>query len=286
MFTRAHAIRGLCAVLSLGLSVSLIAAPQQPQTAQQPPPFEPKHGMPGKDAVWVPTDPAVVEKMLDVAKVTTGDLVVDLGSGDGRSVIAAAKRGAKAIGFEYNADMVDLSRKLARDAGVADKATFVQGDMYEADFSKATVLALFLLPANLEKLKDKILALTPGTRLVVNTFTVPDWEPDERVRVTGECGTWCDVLLHIVPAKVAGTWRGTDLQLELTQTFQKVSGTLTAGGSGVAVENGRLRGDQIVFSAAGRSYEAKIQGDRMNGTAAASDGQRSWSAVRVAKSPR
>ena len=269
--------------LSFTVVVPLLSSPQQAQTAQQPPPFEPKFGMPGKDAVWVPTHQTVVEKMLDVAKVTAGDLVVDLGSGDGRSVIAAAKRGAKAVGFEYNADMVDLSRKLATEAGVADKATFVQGDMYQADFSDATVLALFLLPANLEKLKDKILALKPGTRMVVNTFTVPDWEPDERTRVTGECGTWCDVLLHIVPAKIAGTWRGTDIQLELSQTFQKVSGTLTAGGAGVAIENGRLRGDQFMFSAAGRSYDAKIQGDRMSGTTAAPDGQRTWTAVRTTK---
>ena len=150
--------------------------------AQQKP-FTPTEYQAGKDVVWVPTSPELVEKMLDMAKVTPQDFVMDLGSGDGRNIIAAAKRGARAIGVEYNPDMVELSRRLAREAGVADKATFVQGDMYEADISKATVMALFLLPTNLDKLQDKFLALKPGTRIVLNTFGVTGWEPDVTERL-------------------------------------------------------------------------------------------------------
>ena len=161
-------------VLMLTVLTAGVAA-QQNQTA----PFEPEVGQPGKDVVWVPTTPELVEKMLDMAKVTPQDFVVDLGSGDGRNVIAAAKRGATAVGFEYNPDMVELSRRRAREAGVADRAPFVEGDMFEADFSKATVLALFLLTENLDRLKDKFLKLKPGTRIVLNTFGVSGWEADD-----------------------------------------------------------------------------------------------------------
>ena len=152
--------------------------------------FEPSVGQAGKDVVWVPTSPALVEKMLDLAKITPNDLVMDLGSGDGRNIIAAAKRGARAIGVEYNPDMVELSRRLAKEAGVADKATFIQGDMYEADISKANVLALFLLPSNLNKLQEKFLALEPGSRIVNNTFFVEGWEPDVQETI--------DRRLHVV----------------------------------------------------------------------------------------
>ena len=132
---------------------------------------------------------------------------MDLGSGDGRNVIAAGKRGARAMGVEYNPDLVELSRQKAKEAGVSDKVTFVQGDMYEADISKASVMALFLLPSNLEKLKDKLLALKPGSRIVMNTFTVEGWEADVTERLENNCESWCTALLHIVPAKVAGTWQ-------------------------------------------------------------------------------
>jgi SAM-dependent methyltransferase len=223
--------------------------------------------MPGKDVVWVPTHPTVVERMLDMARVTAQDFVVDLGSGDGRNVIAAAKRGAKAVGFEYNPEMVELSRTLAKEAGVADKATFVRGDMYEAEFGEATVLALFLLPSNLEKLKVKILALKPGTRVVLNTYTLPGWDPDERDRLEGECGSWCDVLLHYIPAKVEGTWRGTSVELTLSQAFQKVGGTLQVGGVASTIQDGLLRADRLTFSAGGTSFTGRVQGDRITGTA-------------------
>ena len=155
--------------------------------------------------------------------------------------------------------MVALSQRLAKEAGVADKATFVQGDMFEADISKATVLALFLLPDNLTKLRDKFLDLKPGTRIVLNTFGIPDWEADVTETVDGDCASWCTSLLYIVPAKVAGTWKLPQGELALTQTFQKVTGTLTAGGKAEPIGNARLRGDQLTFTAGGTEYTGQSQ---------------------------
>jgi phospholipid N-methyltransferase len=160
--------------------------------------FTPTVGQEGKDVVWVPTSPALVEKMLDLAKVTANDFVIDLGSGDGRMVVAAAKRGARALGVEYNPKMVNLARQHAREAGVADRATFIEGDMYEADISKATVLALFLLPDNLKRLEAKFSALPSGTRIVVNTFGIPGWNPEVTETVTADCTTWCTAMLYVV----------------------------------------------------------------------------------------
>jgi len=164
--------------------------------------FTPRIGQEGKDVVWVPTSPALVEKMLDLAKVTADDFVIDLGSGDGRMVIAAARRGAGALGVEFNPDMVKLARQLATEAGVGDRATFVDGDMFEADISKATVLALFLLPDNLKRLEPKLRALRPGTRIVVNSFAIPGWKPDATEVITENCTSWCTAMLYHVPPRV------------------------------------------------------------------------------------
>jgi SAM-dependent methyltransferase len=231
------------------------------ETSQQA--FQPVVGQEGKDVVWVPTPPKLVEKMLDMAAVTPQDYVIDLGSGDGRNVIAAAKRGARALGVEYNPNMVELSSRSAAAEGVADKATFVQGDMYEADISQATVLALFLLPDNLRKLTPKFLALRPGTRIVANHFGIEGWDADETERTDGECPSWCTALLYIVPANVAGKWRLGDGELALDQKFQRVSGTLTSGTTSAPIENGRLRGDQISFSVNGAEYAGRVKGDMM-----------------------
>ena len=162
---------------------------------------EPYVGQPGKDVVWVPTPHTLTEKMLDMAKVTSKDFVVDLGSGDGRNVIAAAKRGARALGVEYEAQLVSISRKNAQAAGVGDKAQFVQGDMFEADVSHATVLALFLLPDNLRRLKPTFEKLRPGTRIVTNGFEIDGWEAKEIARIDKDCGGWCTAYLYILPAK-------------------------------------------------------------------------------------
>jgi SAM-dependent methyltransferase len=237
-------------------------------------PFEPVVGQAGKDVVWVPTPPELVEKMLDMANVTPQDLVMDLGSGDGRNIIAAAKRGALAIGVEFNPDMVALSKRTAREAGVADKAHFIEEDMYTADISKATVMALFLLPDNLRKMTDKFLALKPGSRLVLNTFAIPDWEADETETIQGDCASWCTSLLYYVPAKVAGTWKTPQGELTLTQEFQKVSGTLTMDGKPVVV-SGKLRGDQITLNGGSAELVGKVVGDRIEGA--------NWSATRTAR---
>ena len=249
-------------VFALSVTMTLTLLPGRLAGQQATPTFEPEVGQPGKDVVWVPTTPELVEMMLDMAKVTPKDFVVDLGSGDGRNIIAAAKRGATGVGFEYNPDMVELSRRLAREAGVADKATFVQGDMFEADFSKATVLALFLLTDNLDKLKDKFLRLRPGTRIVLNTFGVTGWEADETERLEN-CSSWCTSMLYIVPAPVAGTWTWPQGELVLTQEFQKVSGSLANGTTKAEITDGRVRGDQVTFMAGGRSYSGRVAGDRI-----------------------
>ena len=255
----------------------LVAGQQtaKPTTKAEDSAFEPEVGQPGKDVVWVPTTPELVEKMLDMAKVTPQDYVVDLGSGDGRNVIAAAKRGATGVGFEYNPDMVNLSRRRAKEAGVADKATFVEGDMFQADFSKATVLALFLLTDNLDKLKDKFLMLRPGTRIVLNTFLVTGWEPDVSERLE-DCTSWCTSALYIVPAPVAGTWKTTQGDLVLTQEFQKLSGSLTTGGTKNAISDGRMRGDAITFTAGGRTYTGRVVGNRIESTGSGP----AWSATK------
>ena len=253
--------------------------------AQQPPPpatesFKPTVGQAGKDVVWVPTPAALVEKMLDMAKVTPQDFVMDLGSGDGRNIIAAAKRGARAVGVEFNHDMVELARKQATEAGVSDKATFVEGDMYEADISKATVLALFLLPHNLNKLTPKFLNLPPGSRIVGNTFAPEGWAADESETIAGDCVSWCTSLLWIVPAKVDGTWKLPTGELTLKQEFQMVSGTLASGGTNTAV-SGKLRGDQITFTAGNTEYSGRVAGDKMEGSVKGGGSAASWSAARV-----
>jgi SAM-dependent methyltransferase len=229
--------------------------------AQRTEPFTPEVGQPGKDVVWVPTPEAVVEKMLDMAKVTPSDFVIDLGSGDGRNVIGAAKRGARALGVEYNPDMVELSRRRATEAGVADKAKFERGDMYEADISKATVMALFLLPSNMLQLRPKFVALAPGSRIVSNTFTIQDWPPDVSERVD-PCEQWCEVHLWIVPAQAGGRWRFDNGELSLTQTYQKLTGTLTTGGAPTAI-TGTLRGEEIELTNGNSSWRGRVRSDSL-----------------------
>ena len=250
-------------MMKVSLAVIALVAVTGAAHAQQKP-FEPTVGQAGKDVVWVPTPPELVEKMMDMAKVGPSDVVMDLGSGDGRNIIAAAKRGATAIGVEFNPDMVELSTRLAKEAGVADKASFIQGDMFTADISKATVMALFLLPDNLRKLTDKFYNLKPGSRLVLNTFAIPEWEADETETIEGDCVSWCTSLLYIVPAKVAGTWKTPQGELTITQTFQNVTGTMTVDGKPVNV-TGKLRGDQIMLTAGTTQLIGKVNGDRIEG---------------------
>ena len=265
-------IRSLVLIAVVSIAAQAVSAQQKPTTQK---PFEPVSGQEGKDVVWVPTPQALVEKMLDLAKVTPQDFVIDLGSGDGRTVITAAKRGARALGIEYNPDMVELSKTNAAKAGVSDKATFVKADLFESDFSKAQVVTMFLLPSINMKLRPKILELKPGTRIVSNSFDMEDWQPDETATVTEDCTSWCKAMLWIVPAKVEGTWQTPAGDLALKQTFQMVSGTL--GGKPIA--DGKLRGDELTFSAGGAKYTGRVNGLTIKGTATGG-GLSSWSASR------
>jgi precorrin-6B methylase 2 len=246
----------------LPLLLWLLVAPAAAQT------YEPYEGQAGKDVVWVPTRPALVQRMLDLANVTERDFVVDLGSGDGRMVIAAAKRGARALGVEYEPDMVALARRNAAAAGVAERAQFVQGDMFEADFSQATVLALFLLPTNLRRLAPKFLELAPGTRIVVNTYRIEGWDEETFSELGDACASWCTALLYLVPAKVAGIWHLPAGELELAQNVQRISGTLASPDGRKATITGRLSGDRIRFTVAGSGdYTGRVHGAEMWGEA-------------------
>jgi SAM-dependent methyltransferase len=264
----------------LGLCLSVIAATvfAQAQPAKQE--YQPQVGQEGKDVVWVPTPQVMAEKMLDMAKVTPKDYVIDLGSGDGRTVITAAKRGARALGIEYNPDMVELSKRNAANEGVSDKATFLKADLFESDFSQATVITMFLLPEINLRLRPKILDLKPGTRIVSNTFTMGEWTADDTVTVNEGCGGWCTALLWIVPAKAGGAWQLPQGELTLKQNFQMISGTLRSGSNNTPITNGRLRGDQISFSAGGAQYTGRVNGNAIEGTVKSGGKDNKWSAVR------
>jgi SAM-dependent methyltransferase len=272
--------RSFCARWFVLILVILLLSAGLVVFAQEQEGYQPHVGQAGKDVVWVPTDEGLVEKMLDLAKVTSKDFVIDLGSGDGRTVIAAAKRGAHAEGIEYNPDMVDLSIRNAAEAGVSDRTAFAKADLFESDFSKASVITMFLLPDINLKLRPTLLNLKPGTRIVSNSFTMEDWRPDGTASTAGNCYTWCTAYLWIVPAKVEGTWRIPDGELTLTQQFQIVNGKLQEGGKGVAVE-GRLDGNQLRFQAGDAEFEAQVNGDEIVGTVKSVSGENRWSATRL-----
>jgi SAM-dependent methyltransferase len=262
-----------CVLVALCLSLFAVNVFGQ---ARETKPFEPTVGQPGKDVVWVPTPQALVDKMLDMAKVTPQDYVMDLGSGDGRTVITAAKRGARATGVEYNPDMVTLSKRNAASQGVTERASFVQADLFQTDFSQASVVTMFLLPDINLRLRPKILDLKPGTRIVSNTFTMGEWDADETATITNDCTSWCTALLWIVPAKVEGAWQLPQGELRLTQTFQNISGTL----SNAPISNGKLTGDQIAFTAGNTQYTGRVNGNTIEGTFKGTAGSGNWKATR------
>jgi len=259
---------------TLLLALLLVAAPTLAQA------FEPYEGQPGKDVVWVPTRPALAEKMLDLASVTARDFVIDLGSGDGRLVIAAAKRGARALGVEYEADMVSLARRNAAAAGVGERAQFIQGDMFQADISRATVLALFLLPSNLTRLVPKFLELRAGTRIVSNTYRIDGWEEEATAEMGGDCVSWCTALLYLVPAKVSGVWRLPAGEVYFTQEIQRLSGTLIASNGRKIPVEGKVTGERIRFTLDSDVYTGRVRGDEMSGEATGAYSG-FWKATRV-----
>jgi SAM-dependent methyltransferase len=272
-------IRTLAHRASSALFFSVLAAWA---VAQTPAPrlYEPQVGQPGKDVVWVPMPDDQLDKLLDMAKVTAADFVVDLGSGDGRTVIAAAKRGARAMGVEFNADLVALSKREADKAGVGDRAAFVQGDLFQVDLSRATVITLFLLDQINLKLRPSLLSLKPGTRVLSNTFRMGDWEPDADEWYPPGCYNWCALYLWIVPARVEGVWHAPQGEFTLKQTFQKIAGTLAGGASAPATLGGKLSGNDVRFTAGGAEYRGRVNGNVIEGTVAENGGVRAWRATR------
>jgi hypothetical protein len=263
--------------LVLLLSLTFAAARSFAQAQSSKDEYQPQVGQDGKDVIWVPTSQALVDKMLDMAKVTPQDYVMDLGSGDGRTVITAAKRGARALGIEYNPDMVELSKRNAAKAGVSDKASFIKADLFETDFSQAQVITMFLLPDINLKLRPKILDMKPGTRIVSNSFTMGDWTADESATIKEGCASYCTAHLWIVPAKVEGTWKLPQGELVLKQSYQMISGSIRSGGTTTPISDAKLNGEQIDFNAGGAKYSGVVKGNRMEGES--SKGK--WSAVRA-----
>ncbi len=267
-----YALAGVC--VALGPTLAGVSA-QQPARE-----FEPQVGQAGKDVIWVPTPQTLVDRMLQMAKVTPSDNVVDLGSGDGRTVIAAAKLGATAHGIEYNPDMVELSKRNAATAGLAEKATFANADIFASDFSKATVVTMFLLPGLNLKLRPILLEMAPGTRIVSNSFDMGDWKPDETAHVTNDCTGYCRAYLWIVPAKVNGTWKFGPSELSLEQDFQYFKGKLTTGNVVAPITDGKLEADKIAFTAAGTRYTGQVKGGTMEGSGTTGGVETRWQATR------
>ena len=287
--TRLRTARIVCAALAVSLAGASAYAQQAPA---EPKEYVPQVGQSGKDVVWVPTPEALVERMLKMAGVGPKDYVIDLGSGDGRTVIAAAQKfGARAMGIEYNPEMVALSAKNAEKAGLGDKVKFIKADIFETDFSQATVITMYLLPALNLKLRPKILDLRPGTRVVSHAFNMEDWQPDQTVTVEGR-----DAFLWIVPAKVEGAWKLSvpagsgeeSWNVRLGQQFQVLSGRAQNGDKSFNVADGRLRGANIRFgfvdgNGVKREFSGQVRGDRMEGTTQTQGGTPvKWSATRVA----
>jgi hypothetical protein len=280
MTNRRALLRIMLAVVAVSCGLALVAASSLSQ-AQPATEYQPSPGQEGKDVVWIPTSYPLVDKMLDLAGVTASDFLIDLGSGDGRTVIAAAKRGAKALGIEYNPEMVELSRRNAAKEGLADKAEFIEGDVFEADFSKATVITLFLLPELNLRLRPKILDMTPGVRVVSNSFDMDDWMPEKRIKIPEDCVRFCTAYFWIVPAKAQGRWKMPDGELALKQKFQMLSGTMRVGNKSAAIKAGKIAGPQITFSVGKTVYTGQVQGNTIEGVRKSAAGETKWRATRA-----
>lgn len=257
---------------------------------------DPRFGQEGKDVPWVPTPDVLVETMLDMAGVTADDLIMDLGSGDGRTVVAAARRGARAIGVELESNLVELSNQLARDAGVSDRVDFRVADLFKVDLSRATVITMFLLPDINHRLRPTLFNLQPGTRIVSNTWDLsgsdtdpdaPGWTPDATT-VLDPCPTWCTSHLWMVPAKVQGVWRLPGGELHVKQEFQRLIGFLATPNGRIPIQSGHLRGNEIHFRIGISSYRGHVTpadttgiSTVMSGTARSSEDARHWRAIRV-----
>jgi SAM-dependent methyltransferase len=266
-------------IILVFLSFNALSLYSQDQTKSQG--YVPHIGQAGKDVIWVPTPNELVNKMLEVAGVTENDYLIDLGSGDGRTVIAAAKLGARALGIEYNPDMIEISKKKAEEAGVSGRTEFIQADLFECDLTKATVITMFLLPEINLKLRPRLLDLNPGTRIVSNTFTMGDWEPDYEVMTEENMNSWCTALMWIVPAKVEGNWNLGNGELTITQVFQMIYGTLKIDNNISKITEGRVTGDKITFNVNGTNYTGMVTGKTvMSGKTTSGSHERDWIATR------
>ena len=266
------------------------------QKAEAPPvAYEPQTGQAGKDVIWVPTPDELVTRMLQLGGVTRDDYVIDLGAGDGKIVIAAAKQfGASGLGIEYNPDMVAHAQRRAKEAGVADRARFEKADIFESDFSKADVITMYLLPTLNLKLRPKLMKLRPGTRLVTHAFTMGGWQPDETSRAGG-----ASAYLWLVPANVNGQWelsypqggRAVKHAVHVErQRYQFPEGTVQLGTAETSLRDARVIGERVRFAFTGtdgvlRSFDGKVSGDRIEGQV--NDGRRSerFTATRKGDSP-
>jgi SAM-dependent methyltransferase len=268
------------------LAFASILAFALPVSAQQKP-YEPQVGQAGKDVIWVPTPDEVVDRMLRMAQVTKDDLVYDLGAGDGKIAIAAARKfGARAVGIEYNPEMARHAQSNAEKAGVAGRARIIQGDIFATDFSQATVITLYLLPALNMKLRPTLLSMRPGTRVVSHSFTMEDWEADEISTMDGR-----RAYFWLVPANVNGGWTletgAEKAELSFEQRFQKIEGTVGLGGSTLGgLREARLRGANINFTfvdgnSVKRDYTGRVTGGRMEGSYRAENGTEGrWTATK------
>jgi hypothetical protein len=269
--------------LSFALILSVSAA-AQPTAATKD--FTPSVGQEGKDVIWVPTPQSLVDRMLQMADTKSTDFVIDLGAGDGRTVITAAKKfGARALGIEYNPDMVELAKHNAEKEGVAGRAQFIRADIFQTDFTQATVLTLYLLPSLNVKLRPTILNMKPGTRVVSHAFTMDDWQPDQVESSEGRTA-----YMWIVPAKAGGTWRvevagGPRYEATFIQQYQNIGGSAKVDGKPVQFSNGKLRGDTVSFriedAGTPRDFTGRVSGERIEGTLKTASGETKWTATRV-----
>jgi Methyltransferase domain len=280
MTDRRKLLRLTLAAFAAACGLALVAASSLSR-AQPATEYQPSVGQVGKDVVWVPTRQDLVERMLDLAAVTASDFLIDLGSGDGRTVIAAAKRGAKTLGIEYNPDMVELSRRNAAKDGVADRAAFVEGDVFVSDFSMATVLTLFLLPELNLRLRPKILDMNPGVRVVSNSFHMDDWTAEQWVDIEGDCASYCTAYLWIVPAKLEGRWKMPGGELALQQKYQMLSGTMNVAGASAPIKAGKVRGREITLAVGNITYTGLVNGNTIEGVSKSARGGTPWRATRA-----
>jgi hypothetical protein len=240
--------------------------------------YKPQVGQSGKDVVWVPTPDELVARMLTMAKVTPQDTVYDLGAGDGKIAIAAGKLGATSVGIEYNSDMAKLASCLVTAEGVAGKTKIIQGDIFKEDFSKATVVTMYLLPELNLCVRHRLLGMKPGTRVTSHQFTMSDWEPDQTSEIE-----YRTAYLWIIPARVDGTWTlkdasGASYTINLTQNFQKISGDVTSGTARQPLVGASMRGDEIKFAfnddkGVTRTFTGAVHGTELVGMLKSSAGE-------------